>query len=158
MRNLFLVSMFAVLIGCDVGPTSSTDVTIRTADTYSRFSFYHGETGDSIEGPGEYFENTYREVANCMGVGLSEVGYARVYLWDDLSKRGCGGAPCYSYNGGTHRIDLPRDLDDFDQGVSHEIIHMLLKATREEDYANCPATNEPRINEKPWVCQFKRAR
>jgi len=156
MKKLFLMAVVSVLlVGCEAGPTSPTDITIKVADTYSRFEFHYGETGAVIEGPGEYFEKTYRRVANCMGIGLSTVGYARVYLWDDLAQRGCGGNPCYSYNGGTHRIDLPKNLDGFDQGVSHEIVHMLLNATGDRNYDDCPATAEQdRLNSVPWRCQF----
>ncbi len=151
MRNLFLVSVAVLLlVGCDVSPASRTDVPTSTSD--GRFHFYHGENRSPMEGPEEYFEKTYQEVTACMGVDPNAVGYVRVYLWDELKDN----TPYYSYNG-NHNINLPRDLDGFDQGVSHEMIHMLLKATTGSS-GECPETNEHRINEKPWVCQFDWAR
>jgi hypothetical protein len=156
-KALFLLAMAAnFLVGCNMNPAAPSEVSSSPTRISSEFfTLVKGSAGfDLGQDHADAADQKWRQVAACLGADSSIAKGYVIRLWAVDKKLPCGGGGCIS--GST--LDLYEAYTTWDQGWRHEFIHMALKEAPElfpeEDWRNCPATADPRIQQKPWSCQF----
>ena len=151
-----LISLGAILLaGCDALPTGPTDVSSPSQIISDYFVLRKGSAGFELaQDHADAADQKWKEVAACLGADPSIAKGHIIRLWAEGQKLPCGGGGCF----GGETLDLFEAYTTWDQGWRHEMIHMALKKSPklfpDEDYRNCPSTDSPRINQKPWSCQF----
>lgn len=163
MRNLVLASMVVVLlVGCDMAsPTGPSSTTIEIESEF--FTIVQASDGFTLaKDHATAADQKLRKVAACMGVDPYLIKGHRILLYAVGEELPCPVLPdtsegekqvpggCY----GNKALKLYEAYTVWDQGWRHEMIHALLKAMDDPDWRKCPASDDPRLNEKPWVCQL----